>query len=110
MKTLLISMVIGIVAGLIDIIPMVIKKMDTRRLLSAFLQYFFVAIVIVNSNLPGIAWWLQGMLISLALSLPIIVIVSEKDQKTPFIIAGMSIILGALISVAGHVLLLCGGF
>ena len=102
MKTLLISMGIGIVAGIIDILPMVLQKMDKRAILSAFLQYFFVSIIIVNINIPGVVWWLQGSIIALALSLPVIVIVSGKEQKAVPIIAMMSIVLGAIIGIAGH--------
>ena len=102
MKTLLISMLIGLAAGVIDILPMLIQKMDKRSIASAFFQYFFVSIVIVNINLPGIAWWLQGGLVSLALAVPVIIIVSEKDKKAVPAIMTMSIILGTLISLAGH--------
>jgi hypothetical protein len=102
MKSITVSMIIGIMAGIIDILPMAIQKMDKRSILSAFLEYFFVSIVIVNSNLPGIVWWLQGSIIALALSIPIIIIVSEKDKKAAPIIAAMSIILGSLIGIAGH--------
>ncbi|MFH1073882.1 MAG: hypothetical protein V1752_02230 [Candidatus Firestonebacteria bacterium] len=102
MRTLLISMVIGLVAGVIDIIPMIVQKLERRAVISAFLQYFFVSIIIVNINLPGIVWWLQGGIISLSLALPIIIIVAEKDKKAVPIIAGMSIVLGTLIGIAGH--------
>jgi len=102
MKTLLISMGIGIVAGIIDILPMVLQKMDKRAILSAFLQYFFVSIIIININIPGVVWWLQGSIIALALSLPVIVIVSGKEQKAVPIIAMMSIVLGAIIGIVGH--------
>lgn len=102
MKTLLISMLIGLAAGVIDILPMLIQKMDKRSIASAFFQYFFVSIVIVNINLPGIEWWLQGGLVSLALAVPVIIIVSEKDKKAVPAIVTMSIILGTLISLAGH--------
>lgn len=105
MRTLLLSMVIGIGAGIIDILPMIIQKMDKRAIASAFLQYFFVSIIILNSTIPGVIWWLQGGLIALALSIPIIIIVSGKDKKAVPIIAAMSIILGTLISIAGHVLI-----
>jgi hypothetical protein len=104
MRTLVVSMIIGVVAGIIDILPMVIQKMDKRSVLSAFLQYFFVSIIIVNINLPGVIWWLQGSIIALALAIPVIIIVSEKDKKAVPIIATMSIILGTLISIAGHFL------
>lgn len=104
MNTIIISIAIGIVAGILDILPMVIKKMNKLSIISAFLQYFFVSIIIVNIDLPGIAWWLQGSIISLALALPIIIIVSDHDKKAAPIIGSMAIILGALISIAGHYL------
>jgi hypothetical protein len=104
MNTLLMSIAIGIVAGIVDILPMVIMKMNRVSIISAFLQYFFVSIIIVNIDLPGIAWWLEGSIISLALALPIIIIVSDKDKKAGPIIGSMAIILGASISIAGHYL------
>jgi hypothetical protein len=104
MKTLMISMAIGIAAGIIDILPMIFQKLDKRAILSAFIQYFFVSIIIVNIDLPLIAWWLQGGLISLSLALPVIIIVPLNDKKAIPIIAAMSVILGTLISIAGHFL------
>jgi len=58
MDKLLLSAIIGLVAGTIDIVPMVIQKLDKRATISAFLQYFFVSIIIVNIDLPHIVWWL----------------------------------------------------
>jgi len=97
-------MLIGIVAGVIDIIPMILQKLEKRATISAFLQYFFVSIVIVNIDLPGIVWWVQGGLVSLALAIPVIIIVSGNDRKTIPIISSMAIILGTLIGIAGHYL------
>lgn len=102
MNSLLVSALIGVVAGAIDIIPMIVQKLGKRKISSAFLQYFFVSIVIVNINLPGIAWWLQGGIISLALSLPVVIVVSGSDKKVMPIIIGMAVVLGTLISFAGH--------
>lgn len=104
MKRLLISIVVGIIVGLIDITPMMVKKMDWRATVSAFLHYVFVSIVILNIQLPGITWWLQGSIVSFCLALPIMIIVSTNDKKAAPIIAVMSIILGAIISVAGYFL------
>jgi len=104
MDTLLLSVLIGIVAGTIDIIPMIVQKLDKRSTISAFLQYFFVSIVIVNIDLPHIAWWLQGGLISVALALPVVVIVLAQDKKAVPIILTTAAILGTLIGVAGHYL------
>jgi hypothetical protein len=104
MNTLLLSALIGVVAGTIDIIPMVIQKLDKRATISAFLQYFFVSIIIVNIDLPHVAWWLQGGLISVALALPVVVLVSAQDKKAVPIILTMAAILGTLIGMAGHYL------
>jgi len=104
MKSIFVSIAIGVIAGTIDIIPMIIQKLDRRAIVSAFLQYIFVSIVIVNIDLPGIVWWLQGGIISFALALPIIAIISGSDKKAAPIIAIMSIILGTVIGIAGHYL------
>jgi len=104
MDTLLLSAIIGIVAGIIDIIPMIIQKLDKRASISAFLQYFFVSIIIVNIDLPHIIWWLQGGLISAAFALPVVIIVSTQDKKAVPIILLMAAILGTLIGLAGHYL------
>jgi hypothetical protein len=102
MRTVLISICIGTVAGIIDIIPMLIQKLDKRATISAFIQYLFVGIIIVNINLFGMIWWIQGGLISFALSIPVIIIVSVNDKKSVPIISLMSIVLGTLIGIAGH--------
>ena len=104
MDTLLLSVIIGVVAGIIDIIPMIIQKLDKRASISAFLQYFFVSIIIVNIDLPHIIWWLQGGLISVAFALPVVVIVSAQDKKAVPIILSMAVVLGTLIGIAGHYL------
>lgn len=104
MDTLLLSAIIGIAAGLVDIIPMVIQKLEKRATISAFLQYFFVSIIIVNIDLPHIAWWLQGGLISVTLSLPVVFLVSAQDKKAVPIILTMAAVLGTLIGIAGHYL------
>jgi hypothetical protein len=105
MKSLIISVLIGLFIGTLDVIPMVIQKLNKRACLSAFLQYFFVSIIIVNINIPVIPWWLEGALISSTLSLPVIVIISEKDKKAVPIILGMSVVLGTIIGIAGHFLI-----
>jgi len=102
MNILILSILIGLAAGIIDIIPMVIKKLDKRACISAFLQYLFLGIIIVNIDLPYIAWWLEGGIISLAFTLPIVLLVSKEDKKSVPIIIANSIILGTLIGVAGH--------
>ena len=102
MNIFVLSILIGLAAGIIDILPMIIKKLDKRASISAFLQCLFLGIIIVNIDLPYIIWWLEGGLISLAFTLPIVLIVSKEDKKSVPIIMVNSIILGTLIGIAGH--------
>lgn len=104
MDTLLLSVLIGVVAGIVDVVPMIVQKLDKRANISAFLQYFFASIIIVNIDLPHIAWWLEGGLISVSLALPIVFLVSKEDKKALPIILTMAAILGTLIGIAGHFL------
>lgn len=105
MKELSFSILIGIIAGIVDIIPMIIQKLDKRAIISAFLQYFFVSIVIINISLPNIIWWLKGGLVSFALSLPVLVILPGSERKAIPVIALMSIIIGTMVGVAEKFLL-----
>ena len=102
MKNYLVAGIIGIFVGLIDITPMILQKLPKRANVSAFLQYFIVSIIICFIDLPGIAWFLEGSLISLAFSVPIIIITSENDKKTKYIISSMAIFLGLIISLLKH--------
>ncbi|HEY1405550.1 MAG TPA: hypothetical protein VF857_02975 [Spirochaetota bacterium] len=104
MKLFVISIGIGVVIGVVDILPMILGKMSRRAIISAFLQYFFVSIVVGHISLPGIPWWAVGSIVSCALAIPIVVIVSERESGAVPIILSMSIILGAAISVAFHAL------
>ena len=82
MDTLLLSAIIGVAAGIIDVIPMIIQKLDKRATISAFLQYFFVSIIIVNIDLPHVVWWLQGGLISVALAFPVVLHCFNARQES----------------------------
>ncbi len=42
MNDFLIAIVIGIVAGLIDVTPMIIMKLEKAANISAFVHYFFI--------------------------------------------------------------------
>ena len=54
MDKLLFSAIIGLVAGVIDIIPMIMQKLPRYSTVSSFLHYFFVSIIILNVDIPHI--------------------------------------------------------
>ena len=104
MKNFLLTFIIGIIAGLIDILPMLKMKLDKYSISSAFIFYFFMPFVILNINLFGMAWWLKGAVISLMLAVPVIIIAAKSDKKSIVPMFVMSIVLGTLIGVVGHLL------
>ena len=100
MNNFLIAILIGLVAGIIDVVPMIIQKLDNGSCLSAFVHYFALGLIIpfVNWNL---APWLSGICISFLTALPVMIIVYRKDRKAIIPMLIFSILLGAGIGLAG---------
>jgi hypothetical protein len=104
MDTFLLSVIIGIVAGIVDVAPMMMQKVPKYSTVAAFVYFFFISIIIVNIDLPYIPWWLEGGSISFALMIPLLLHVAHTDKKPLPIIAANSIIIGTLIGTAGYLL------
>ena len=100
MNNLFIALFIGIVAGIIDVIPMLIQKLDKVSCISAFSHYLVLGLII-----PFIHWgiepWLTGLIVSVLSAIPIMIIVYPKDKKAIIPIAIFSIVLGICIGLAG---------
>ncbi len=100
MNEILIAIIIGLIAGLIDVIPMIIMKLEKTANISAFVHYFVLGLII-----PFVSWdiapWIKGVIISFLSAIPIIIIVFPKDKKAIIPIIVFSLILGAGIGIAG---------
>ncbi len=100
MKEILIALVIGIVAGTIDVIPMIIGKMEKSANLSAFTHWVVLGLII-----PFVSWdiepWLKGLIIGEISAIPVLFMVAPKDKKAILPIVIMSAILGIAIAIAG---------
>lgn len=105
MKTFLLTCLIGMIAGAIDILPMIKMKLDRHSIASAFIFYFILPFVILDIDLFGLVWWLKGGVTGLAMALPIIIMVAKEDKKSAPSMLIMSAVLGTLIGIAGHFLL-----
>lgn len=92
------SVITGIVVGGVDVLPMWLKKLPKASCLSAFIQYVVVAIVIFHIHLPALPWWLAGAFVSLAMALPVLVLIAEKERKSVPVIAVNALVLGVLIA------------
>ena len=96
MKTLILSIIIGAIAGIIDIIPMFIQKLDKYSIISAFLQWVVVGFVIFHIQF-GIEGWIKGLIAALLLAVPIVILVMKTDMKSAIPILGMSAVLGSMV-------------
>ena len=96
MKTFLFAMLSGIVAGGIDILPMVLKKMDRYSILSAFVHWVVLGVIIpyVNWNMhPSV----RGLIIAVISAIPIMLIVAKEDVQAVIPMLIFSVILGLLL-------------
>ena len=100
MNNLSIAILIGLTAGIIDVVPMIIMKLEKVANISAFTHYFVLGLII-----PFVDWdlkpWITGVIISFLSALPMIIIVYSKDKKAIIPMILFSLILGAGIGLAG---------
>ena len=100
MNSILIALLIGIIAGIIDVIPMIIQKLDKHASWSAFVHWIVLGLLI-----PFVDWniapWLKGLIIGEIGVLPIMILVFPEDKKALLPIVIMSAILGIGVAVAG---------
>ncbi len=100
MNKIFIALIIGVVAGIIDVIPMIVQKMDKYANLSAFFHWVVLGLII-----PFVSWdiapWLKGLIIAEMTAIPILLMVIPTDKKALIPISIMSAILGIGVGLAG---------
>jgi len=101
MKKLLVSLTLGIIAGILDVIPMLIQRLDWYSNASAFFQWVFLGLVInyIDIRLTG---WLKGFIIAEALSIPVMILVSKSELFSVIPIIIMCALLGSLVGALGQ--------
>lgn len=99
---ILLTLLIGIIAGVIDILPMIKMKVDKYSIVSAFVYYLIMPFIVFNTNLFTELWWIRGGVIAILMAIPVIILVAKEDKKSPIAMTIMSIILGSIIGAVGH--------
>jgi len=96
MNPIAIGILLGILAGIIDVIPMIIKKLTWDANLSAFAMWIVVGFFIaaINLNIHPI---LEGIIIAFLTLLPCAILIGWKEPKSLIPIIAMTIILGAIL-------------
>lgn len=105
MKTYLTIILIGMVSGFIGIIPLLRKKADKYMVLAGFVLFLLMPYVVFRLSLPWTQWWWKGMVVSLALSLPLIIASGKGNSRCVFPLLITSVVVGLFISFLGHFLL-----
>ncbi len=100
MNSFFIALTIGIIAGIIDVLPMIMQKMDKTANLSAFTHWVVLGLII-----PFVSWdmapWLKGLIIAELSAIPILFLVAKEDKNAILPILIMSALLGAGVGWAG---------
>jgi len=81
MDKLSLSVLLGLIIGIIDIVPMIIKRIPTYSTVSSFIHFFVATIVIINIEIPQLPWWLKGGVLGFLLMLPMLIHVGHTDKK-----------------------------
>ena len=101
MKEIFIALSLGIVAGIIDIIPMIMQKLDKYANASAFTHWVALGLII-----PFVSWdiapWLKGFIIAELSAIPLLYLIVPKDKKALLPILVMSAVLGIGIAILGE--------
>jgi len=94
MNKIKIGLFLGIIAGIIDVIPMLIQKLSWDADLSAFLFWVVNGLLIATSNLKLPAA-LKGITISFLALIPLAIIIGKTEPVSLISISIMTLILGS---------------
>lgn len=96
MKKIIIGILLGAAAGIIDIIPMIVQNLTWDANISAFSMWVVVGflISIIDLNINSI---IKGILIALLVLLPTAILIGWKEPFSLIPITMMTIILGGLL-------------
>jgi hypothetical protein len=96
MKKFLKGILFGMIAGIIDAIPMVLQGLAWDANLSAFTMWVVIGFLISATDLR-IAPPLKGILISFLVLLPTAILIGWKEPLSLLPISVMTLILGSLL-------------
>ncbi len=100
MKKIAIALIIGLIVGIIDVIPMYIMQLNWYANISAIVHWIVLGLLI-----PFIKWnikaWLKGIIIATLCALPVIILTLEADTSSVLPILISSVILGAFTGITG---------
>ena len=88
--------IFGVVAGIIDVIPMMIQNLPIYSILSAFSMWVVLGFII-NTSALKINGILKGLLLSFLVILPTAILIAQTEPISLIPISIMTVVLGALL-------------
>ena len=88
--------IFGVIAGIIDIIPMMIQNLPIYSILSAFSMWVILGFII-NTSALKINGMLKGLLLSFLVILPTAILIAQAEPISLIPISIMTVLLGALL-------------
>ena len=98
MKKITTGIILGIIAGILDVIPMLLQKLTWDANISAFCLWVVSGFLIATSSLK-IKPAFKGLLISFLVLLPNLILIAWQDIKSIVPIFIMTAILGSLLGI-----------
>lgn len=99
MSKLLISILIGVLAAIIDVVPMILQKLDKFACWSAFTHWIIMGIIISYINIP-FSPWLKGLVIAEISAIPVMILVVKDEPFSILPISIMSAVLGIAVGIS----------
>jgi len=96
MRKIKIGIILGVIAGIIDVIPMIIQKLTWDANLSAFSMWIAVGFLISTIDLK-INPIIKGILTAFLVLLPTAILIGWKEPVSLIPISIMTTILGGLL-------------
>ena len=99
MNKILVGLLAGCVAGLVDIAPMIAQKLPIQANISAFSMWAVIGVLLSATSLKmnGI---LKGILVSFLVLLPNAVLIGWDNPVNPMPVLVMTLVLGAALGYA----------
>lgn len=98
MKKLFVGLSVGIFAGILDVIPMILQKLTWDVNLSAFSMWVIVGVLIATTEFK-ISSGLKGIIIAFLVLFPSAILIGWKEPFNLVPIGIMTIILGSLSGI-----------
>ena len=98
MQKLLVAISVGIGAGIIDVIPMFIQKIDRNSCVAAFVHWLVLGVVIAYVSAP-VPDWAKGALVGFFGALSTVILVAQGDPKSAVPILVTSTVLGSVVGM-----------